>query len=140
MPARVQARDAEIMRRELNCNMVRCAHYPQAEAFYDACDELGLLAWEEAPGWGYLGDDAWKALAYRDIGEMIARDRNHPSIIIWGAPIPRPFSRGSDGARAGARHRRLRRPVLRAARLDRIRLPVRQRQPVPGREVHRRGR
>ena len=87
MPARVQARDAEIMRRELNCTMVRCSHYPQAEAFYDACDELGLMAWEEAPGWGYLGDDAWKALAYRDIGEMIVRDRNHPSIIVWGARL-----------------------------------------------------
>ena len=36
---------------------------------------------------GYLGDDAWKALAYRDIGEMIVRDRNHPSIIIWGARL-----------------------------------------------------
>jgi beta-galactosidase len=87
MPARVQARDAEIMRRELNCNMVRCAHYPQAEAFYDACDEVGLLAWEEAAGWQYLGDEAWKALAYRDVGEMIVRDRNHPSIIIWGARL-----------------------------------------------------
>jgi beta-galactosidase len=87
MPARVQARDAEIMRRELNCTMVRCSHYPQAEAFFDACDELGLMAWEEAPGWGYLGDDAWKALAYRDIGEMIVRDRNHPSIIVWGARL-----------------------------------------------------
>jgi beta-galactosidase len=87
MPARVQARDAEIMRRELNCTMVRCSHYPQAEAFFDACDELGLLAWEEAPGWGFLGDDAWKALAYRDVGEMIVRDRNHPSIIIWGARL-----------------------------------------------------
>jgi beta-galactosidase len=87
MPARVQARDAEIMRRELNCTMVRCSHYPQAEAFFDACDELGLMAWEEAPGWGYLGDDAWKALAYRDVGEMIVRDRNHPSIIVWGARL-----------------------------------------------------
>ncbi len=87
MPARVQARDAEIMRRELNCTMVRCSHYPQDEAFFDACDELGLMAWEEAPGWGYLGDDAWKALAYRDIGEMITRDRNHPSIIVWGARL-----------------------------------------------------
>jgi beta-galactosidase len=87
MPGRVQARDAEIMRRELNCTMVRCSHYPQAEAFFDACDELGLMAWEEAPGWGYLGDDAWKALAYRDIGEMIVRDRNHPSIIVWGARL-----------------------------------------------------
>ncbi len=87
MPARVQAGDAEILRRELNCTMVRCSHYPQAEAFFDACDELGLMAWEEAPGWGYLGDDAWKALAYRDIGEMIVRDRNHPSIIVWGARL-----------------------------------------------------
>ena len=44
MPARVQARDAEIVRKELNCTMVRCSHYPQSEAFFDACDELGLLA------------------------------------------------------------------------------------------------
>ncbi len=87
MPARVQARDARIIRRELNCNMVRCSHYPQSAAFYDACDELGLMAWEEAPGWGYLGDESWLALAYRDIGEMIVRDRNHPSIIVWGARL-----------------------------------------------------
>jgi beta-galactosidase len=87
MPARVQARDAEIIRRELNCNMVRCSHYPQSEAFYDACDELGLLAWEEAPGWGYLGNQDWQALASRDIAQMITRDRNHPSIVIWGARL-----------------------------------------------------
>jgi beta-galactosidase len=87
MPARIQARDAEIIRRELNGNMVRCSHYPQAEAFYDACDELGLMAWEEAAGWQYLGDEAWRALAYRDVGEMIVRDRNHPSIIVWGARL-----------------------------------------------------
>jgi beta-galactosidase len=87
MPARVQARDAEIVRRELNCTMVRCSHYPQSEAFFDACDELGLLAWEEAPGWGYLGDSSWLELASRDIGQMIVRDRNHPSIVIWGARL-----------------------------------------------------
>src|SRR5579859_6133248 len=87
MPARAQARDAEIIRRELNCTMVRCSHYPQSQAFFDACDELGLLAWEEAAGWGYLGDAAWLALASRDIGQMIVRDRNHPSIVIWGARL-----------------------------------------------------
>ena len=87
MPARVQARDARIIRHELNCTMVRCAHYPQSEDFYDACNEVGLMAWEEAPGWGYLGDDAWLALAYRDIHDMIVRDRNHPSIIVWGARL-----------------------------------------------------
>jgi beta-galactosidase len=87
MSDRAQRKDAEIIRRELNCNMVRCSHYPQAEAFFDACDELGLMAWEEAPGWVYLGDDAWKALVVRDVGDMVRRDRNHPSIVIWGARI-----------------------------------------------------
>ncbi|MBO0889799.1 MAG: hypothetical protein J2P14_02715 [Acidothermales bacterium] len=85
MPARVQRRDAEILRNQLNCNMVRCSHYPQSEAFYDACDELGLLAWEEIPGWGFFGDADWQAAAEQDLREVIVRDRNHPSIVVWGA-------------------------------------------------------
>jgi beta-galactosidase len=87
LPARVQRKDAEILRTDLNCNMVRCSHYPQSEAFLDACDELGLMVWEEAPGWGYLGDDAWKQLVVRDVGDMVRRDRNHPSVIVWGARL-----------------------------------------------------
>jgi beta-galactosidase len=82
--ARVQHRDAEILRQELNCNMVRCSHYPQSEDFYNACDELGLLVWAEIPGWVYFGNAAWQAAAYRDVRHMIIRDRNHPSIIVWG--------------------------------------------------------
>lgn len=84
MPERVMRRDAEILRRDFNCNMVRCSHYPQTEAFLDACDELGLLVWEEVPGWNYIGDASWKELLVRDVRDMIVRDRNHPSIIIWG--------------------------------------------------------
>ena len=84
MPPRVMRRDAEMLRRELNCNIVRCSHYPQSEAFLNACDELGLMVWEETPGWGYLGDDAWEELLVRDVGDMIVRDRNHPAIVIWG--------------------------------------------------------
>ena len=87
MPGHVMRRDAEILRNDFHCNMVRCSHYPQSEAFLDACDELGLMVWEEIPGWGYLGDDPWKALAVRDAGEMVRRDRNHPSIIIWGTRV-----------------------------------------------------
>lgn len=87
MPDRVQRRDAEILRRELNCTMVRCSHYPQSSAFLDACDELGLLVWEEIPGWGRIGDAAWQQQNLRDVSGMITRDRNHPSIVVWGTRV-----------------------------------------------------
>ena len=87
MPDRVMRHDAQMLRHELHCNMVRCSHYPQTEAFLDACDELGLMVWEEIPGWQYVGDDAWKELLVRDVKTMIVRDRNHPSIIIWGVRV-----------------------------------------------------
>jgi beta-galactosidase len=86
-PDRLQRRDAEILCNKFNCNAVRCSHYPQSEAFLEACDDLGLLVWEEPPGWQYIGDDSWKDLAIRDVEAMIRRDRNHPSIVIWGVRI-----------------------------------------------------
>ncbi|HUA97908.1 MAG TPA: glycoside hydrolase family 2 TIM barrel-domain containing protein [Terracidiphilus sp.] len=87
MPDRVLRRDAEVLRRQLNCNMVRCSHYPQSEAFLNACDELGLMVWEETPGWQYLGDATFKELVVRDVEEMVKRDRNHPAIVIWGVRV-----------------------------------------------------
>ncbi|WP_291413942.1 glycoside hydrolase family 2 TIM barrel-domain containing protein [Actinophytocola sp.] len=87
MPARVQRRDAEILRRELNCNMVRTSHYPQSPDFLDACDELGLLVWDEMPGWQYVGDEAWQDVAVENVDAMIRRDWNHPSIILWAVRI-----------------------------------------------------
>ena len=87
MPDRVMRRDAEILRREFNCNMVRCSHYPQSEAFLDACDELGLMVWEETPGWQYLGDATFKERVVRDVREMVRRDRNHAAIVIWGVRV-----------------------------------------------------
>ena len=58
-------RDAQLLRRELGCNVVRTSHYPQSRHFLDACDELGLLVMEEIPGWRrvttgkYRGLSAW---------------------------------------------------------------------------------
>ena len=86
-PRRVLRRDAEILRREFNCNMVRCSHYPQSEAFLDACDELGMMVWEETPGWQYIGDEKWQDLVVDDVKEMVYRDRNHPAVIIWGVRV-----------------------------------------------------
>jgi beta-galactosidase len=85
---------------------VRCSHYPQSEAFLDACDELGLMVWEEIPGWQYLGDEAWKERAVRDVKDMVCRDRNHSSIVIWGVRInespndPALYQRTKDTAKS----------------------------------------
>lgn len=86
-PARLQRKDAEIVKYELGCNIVRTSHYPQSPHFLDRCDEIGLLVFEEIPGWQHIGDGDWKALSLRDLEVMIVRDRNHPSIIIWGVRI-----------------------------------------------------
>jgi len=84
---RAHRRDAEILKQELNCNTVRCSHYPQSPAFLDACDELGLLVWEEIPGWSYIGDEAWQNLLLENVRDMIVRDRNRPSVILWGVRV-----------------------------------------------------
>jgi beta-galactosidase len=87
MPPRAHRRDAELLRHEFNCNIVRCSHYPQSPAFLDACDELGLMVWEETPGWGYVGDEQWEDLVVDNVRDMILRDRNRPSIVIWGVRV-----------------------------------------------------
>ena len=86
-PARLQAKDADIIKYELGCNIVRTSHYPQSTHFLNRCDAIGLLVMEEIPGWQHIGDDDWKALAMRDVRAMIERDRNHPSIVLWGVRI-----------------------------------------------------
>ena len=88
MPARVQRKDAEILKNEFNCNMVRCSHYPQSPDFLDACDELGLLVWEEAPGWHNVSTTpAWQDLVVQNVRDMVRRDRNRPSVVIWGTRL-----------------------------------------------------
>jgi len=87
MPARVQKRDAWILRKELKCNIVRTSHYPQSPHFVDACDEYGLLVFEEIPGWQHIGDKDWQDLSVQYVDTMIRRDWNHPSIVLWGVRI-----------------------------------------------------
>jgi beta-galactosidase len=87
MPARVQKRDAWILKKELKCNIVRTSHYPQSPHFLDACDEYGLLVLEEIPGWQHIGDQQWKDLSVSYVEKMVRRDWNHPSIVLWGVRV-----------------------------------------------------
>ena len=87
MPARVQRRDALVLRKDLGINLVRTSHYPQSPHFLDACDEVGLLVLEEIPGWQFIGGPAWQDLAVKNVEDMIRRDWNHPSIVLWGVRI-----------------------------------------------------
>ena len=63
------------------------SHYPQDPSFMDACDELGILAIVSNPGWQFVGDKVFKKRVYQDAREMIRRDRNHPSVVIWEAAL-----------------------------------------------------
>jgi beta-galactosidase len=87
MPARVQRKDATILKHGLHTNIVRTSHYPQSRHFLDCCDEIGLLVLEEIPGWQHIGPEPWKLVAIDNVGRMIRRDWNHPSVILWGVRI-----------------------------------------------------
>ena len=82
-----QERDAEILKHDLRVNLVRTSHYPQSTHFLNRCDELGLLVFEEIPGWQHIGGPAWKQESVENVRRMIRRDWNHPSIVIWGVRI-----------------------------------------------------
>lgn len=85
-----QIADADLVK-ETGFNAVRCSHYPQDPAFLERCDEIGLIVFEEAPGWQHIGDEAWKEIYKTNIEEMIIRDRNHPSIVSWGTRVNESF-------------------------------------------------
>ena len=87
MPKQAQIDDADLLKFELGINMVRTAHYPQSKHFIKRCDEIGLLVFEEIPGWQHIGDAAWKENSFNDLTQMIKRDKNHPSIVLWGVRI-----------------------------------------------------
>ena len=75
--------DMELIK-DMGANFVRLAHYPQDPEVYKACNELGLLVWDELP-WcrGGLGNDVWKTNTKNMLKEIIDQNFNHPSIILW---------------------------------------------------------
>ncbi|OGC02310.1 beta-galactosidase [candidate division KSB1 bacterium RBG_16_48_16] len=83
MPDSLHRKDMRMIKK-MGANFVRLAHYPQDPEVYRACDELGLLVWDELP-WcrGGVGDETWKANTRRLLKEQIVQNVNHPSIILW---------------------------------------------------------
>ncbi|MGB5264393.1 MAG: glycoside hydrolase family 2 TIM barrel-domain containing protein, partial [Lutimonas sp.] len=73
--------------KELGMNVLRTAHYPHDNAIIEACDELGILVYEEAPTWMSIGNEAWFDNYEKASRAMVRNHRNHPSVIIWGAGI-----------------------------------------------------
>ncbi len=87
MPINMQIKDLEIMKYELGCNTYRCSHYMNHPELLNKADEIGLIVYEEFPGWQYIGNDNWKRQAMINLESMILRDRCHPSIFFFGVRI-----------------------------------------------------
>lgn len=102
--------------KELGCNFVRLAHYPHAEHVTRVADELGLLVWAEIPVyWTILWENEGTfESARQQLTEMIRRDHNRASVILWSVGNETPVSQ--------ARNDFLRRLIETARALDPTRL------------------
>jgi beta-glucuronidase len=90
-------RDARLLlgwAKELGCNFVRLAHYPHNEHMARVADELGLMLWEEVPVYWTIQWENAETLANgrAQLRELILRDRNRASVIVWSVANETPVS------------------------------------------------
>ena len=76
LPDRAHVKNVEVLK-EMGANLIRLSHNPAAPALLDACDRLGMLVWAETRN---LDVDNG---AKEDLMDLVNRDFNHPSIILW---------------------------------------------------------
>ncbi len=70
--------------RDAGISIIRSAHYPQDPALMDACDQLGMFVIVATPGWQFWNDNGdFELKVLSDIRNMVRRDRNHPSVLLW---------------------------------------------------------
>ncbi len=93
-------RDLSLMK-EANLNAVRTSHYPPIPELLDIADELGLYVEDEAPFcWVGVSDDLRLAPHILQLtAELLARDRNHPSVFMWSLCNESQFGRGFELSR-----------------------------------------
>ncbi len=77
------SRDIKMLK-EANVNAVRVHAHVNRQEFYDACDEAGILVWQDFPlQWSYEETDEFAQDAVSQIEDMIDQFYNHPSICVW---------------------------------------------------------
>lgn len=110
------AREILGLAKELGCNFVRLAHYPHDEAMIRVADEMGIMVWDEIPVYwtiAFENPDTY-ANAERQLTDMVARDHNRASVIIWSV--------SNETPRGDARLAFLTRLINKARALDPTRL------------------
>lgn len=73
--------EAVNLMKEMNMNAVRMSHYPPEKHFLEVCDSLGLFVLDELTGWQKPAYD--ETAGRKLVKELIVRDVNHPSIVLW---------------------------------------------------------
>jgi len=102
--------------KEMNCNYMRLAHYPHSEACAQIADEVGMLLWEEIPVYWAIefGDKQVYENAENQLAELIKRDKNRASVIIWSV--------GNENADSEERIEFMKSLALKSKELDPTRL------------------
>ncbi|HEX8429405.1 glycoside hydrolase family 2 protein [Hymenobacter sp.] len=85
--------DVKLMK-QMNMNSVRMSHYPPDAHFLDVCDSLGLFVLDELTGWQAKYDTT---VGRKLVRELVVRDVNHPSIILWDNGNEGGFNFALDG-------------------------------------------
>ncbi len=80
--------------KELGCNFVRLAHYPHNEHMARVADEFGILCWEEIPVYWTIQWTNTETLANakKQLADLISRDQNRASVIVWSVANETPVS------------------------------------------------
>ena len=108
--------DIRLMK-QFNVNAVRTSHYPNAEAWYDLCDEYGLYLVDEANIEAHaflhqLCRDPRYATQFLERGlRMVERDKNHPSVIVWSLGNESGYGPNHDAMAGWIRRRDPSRPL-----------------------------
>ncbi len=87
--------------KQMGANYVRLIHYPHHPKILEMADQLGLMVSCEIPAWANVFDEAVRRKLYTMYEEMILRDMNHPSVILWfsGNARARPMPYAAEAQR-----------------------------------------